>query len=451
MIGQANDNANCQKEEPKLPGCSVMAPPTTSYNNKYGVQARAKQNYYRQPYRPQSPRFPRLCHNCGLLGHFLDVCINPRQNICNNCIEIGHTRKNCPLLLKVNRSRSSQDNPSSSEQCNDPRTENERKTHLHLSRVPRPLTSTATFTVSIDTGNFNQRISWVEDDQHGYQTVARTPPWTENQPAILQHGLRVFDDPGNQENNEPVIFKEDELDPGFKVENNKTRLWSQNTGLGGWISDQHAPNNTLETSSRAAFIPRIPQSDSLSMKVNSKLAERKVFISGPGPRPPIVTAKIPMSLWIFGVTLNGILDTGSERSYINSKIHDDLKELASGELRTDETQERGVVLANHTECKSRGGAPFIIQIGSVAGKQYLSVLENLSHPIVLGMGFALQFEVIIDSKNKTWHFNGSLELHPFELVSFGERHPDSGVTTTEQDQDKDIQEDFGRESEKFKD
>ncbi|KAH0546491.1 hypothetical protein KQX54_010418 [Cotesia glomerata] len=65
------------------------------------------------------------------------------------------------------------------------------------------------------------------------------------------------------------------------------------------------------------------------------------------------------------------------------------------------------------------------------------------------MDFALQFEVIIDGKNKTWHFNGSRELHPFESVYFEERHPDSGVTTTEQDQDS--QEYFRRESKKFRD
>ncbi|KAH0557732.1 hypothetical protein KQX54_010939 [Cotesia glomerata] len=281
VIGPTVEKGSCQEEELELSGYRT---PTTSYDNKYGVQVRTNQNHYRQPHRFQTPRIPRPCYNCGVPGHSFVGCENPRQDVCNNCLKSGHTRQNCPLLTIDNRRKSSLDSVNSSEQCNDPRTENERKTHLHLSLVPRRFSS----------------------------------------------------------------FKE------------------QQWGL----------------------------SESSSTKVNSKLAERKVFISGTGPRPPIVTAKIPVSLWIFGVTLNGILDTG------------------------------------RTSC----------------GEQYLSVLDNLSHPIVLGMDFALQFEVIIDGKNKTWHFNGSRELHPFESVYFEERHPDSGVTTTEQDQDS--QEYFRRESEK---
>ncbi|KAH0534706.1 hypothetical protein KQX54_007153 [Cotesia glomerata] len=250
VIGPTVEKGSCQEEELELSGYRT---PTTSYDNKYGVQVRTNQNHYRQPHRFQTPRIPRPCYNCGVPGHSFVGCENPRQDVCNNCLKSGHTRQNCPLLTIDNRRKSSLDSVNSSEQCNDPRTENERKTPLYTS--------------------------------------------------------------GNQESNEPVILMENELDLGFEVENDKTHLWSQNTGPGGWSSNQEAPNNTLET-----------------------------------------------------------------------------------------------------------------------------------HPIVLGMDFALQFEVIIDGKNKTWHFNGSRELHPFESVYFEERHPDSGVTTTEQDQDS--QEYFRRESEK---
>ncbi|CAG5079603.1 Protein of unknown function [Cotesia congregata] len=116
-------------------------------------------------------------------------------------------------------------------------------------------------------------------------------------------------------------------------------------------------------------------------------------------------------------------------------MYEDIQELASGKLRADETLKRGILLANHTECKSQGGAPFIIQIASVAGEQYLSVLNDLSHPIVLGMDFALQFGVIIDSKTRTWRFSGSPEFYPFELVSCKERSSDCAEITSEQDQD----------------
>ncbi|KAH0539989.1 hypothetical protein KQX54_010867 [Cotesia glomerata] len=327
VIGPTVEKGSCQEEELELSGYRT---PTTSYDNKYGVQVRTNQNHYRQPHRFQTPRIPRPCYNCGVPGHSFVGCENPRQDVCNNCLKIGHTRQNCPLLTIDNRRKSSLDSVNSSEQCNDPRTENERKTHLHLSLVPRRFSSFKEQQWGLAHQHHLRHSLWTQ------LTSINASLWPEDQPAIIKQGSRLFDDPsctiintdsktytnctlfslaGNQESNEPVILMENELDLGFEVENDKTHLWSQNTGPGGWSANQEAPNNTLET-----------------------------------------------------------------------------------------------------------------------------------HPIVLGMDFALQFEVIIDGKNKTWHFNGSRELHPFESVYFEERHPDSGVTTTEQDQDS--QEYFRRESKK---
>ncbi|XP_044591851.1 uncharacterized protein LOC123269959 [Cotesia glomerata] len=138
VIGPTVEKGSCQEEELELSGYRT---PTTSYDNKYGVQVRTNQNHYRQPHRFQTPRIPRPCYNCGVPGHSFVGCENPRQDVCNNCLKSGHTRQNCPLLTIDNRRKSSLDSVNSSEQCNDPRTENERKTHLHLSLVPRRFSS----------------------------------------------------------------------------------------------------------------------------------------------------------------------------------------------------------------------------------------------------------------------------------------------------------------------
>ncbi|KAH0558847.1 hypothetical protein KQX54_000578 [Cotesia glomerata] len=142
--------------------------------------------------------------------------------------------------------------------------------------------------------------------------------------------------------------------------------------------------------------------------------------SGTEPKPPLVTARIPVSIWVFGIQLNEILDTGSERSYINSQVYEKVQDLSSGNLRSDDTERRGVLLANGELCKSKGGAPFIIQVGSIAGEQYLSVLEGLSHSVVLGMDFALAFGVKIDCGSRTWSIDSSLERHPFTIVHCSE-------------------------------
>ncbi|KAH0549789.1 hypothetical protein KQX54_014170 [Cotesia glomerata] len=142
------------------------------------------------------------------------------------------------------------------------------------------------------------------------------------------------------------------------------------------VSQPAVPTNTNKPL-QASFIPHILQGKPLAASFIHKLAARRIFKPGNGS-PPEKTLRIPISVWIFGVRLHGILDTGSERSYINEKVYEDIKHLAVGELQDDQTK-KGVLLANHSTCKSRGGAPFIIQIGSVAGEQYLSVLPDLAH------------------------------------------------------------------------
>ncbi|CAG5079546.1 Protein of unknown function [Cotesia congregata] len=147
------------------------------------------------------------------------------------------------------------------------------------------------------------------------------------------------------------------------------------------------------------------------------------FINRLTPCPPYIpktesklTARIPVSLWVFGVQVNGIIDTGSERSYLNTETFEQIQEYGTSDLHQDDTAKRGVLLANNTSCKTLGGADFILQIGSVTGQQYLSVMEDLSHSIILGMDFALQFGIESDCVNAHWKFKDSSEVYPFEII-----------------------------------
>ncbi|KAH0546627.1 hypothetical protein KQX54_012432, partial [Cotesia glomerata] len=177
------------------------------------------------------------------------------------------------------------------------------------------------------------------------------------------------------------------------------------------VSQPAVPTDTNKPS-QASFLPHILQEKPLTASFIHTLASRRIFKPGNGS-PPEKTSRIPISVWIFGVKLQGILDTGSERSYINEKVYKDIKHLAAGELQDDQTK-KGVLLANHSTCKCRGGAPFIIQVGSVAGEQYLSVLPDLGYSLVLGMDFATKFEVQIDCKNCTWKISDSPEVFLFQ-------------------------------------
>lgn len=82
--------------------------------------------------------------------------------------------------------------------------------------------------------------------------------------------------------------------------------------------------------SRASNIPNILSKKHLPASFIHRIASRTAFIPGTGPHAPVITARIPVSLWVFGVQVEGIIDTGSERSYINSRIYEKVYELSSG-------------------------------------------------------------------------------------------------------------------------
>lgn len=108
---------------------------------------------------------------------------------------------------------------------------------------------------------------------------------------------------------------------------------------------------------------------------------------------------------------------GSERSYINRRAYDQIREFSSGQLQSDDASRRGVLLVKHTQCKTIAGVLFIAHICTVAGEQYLSILEDLSYSVVLGIDFALQFGLLIDCATRTWKFKDIDGSHPFELIN----------------------------------
>lgn len=199
--------------------------------------------------------------------------------------------------------------------------------------------------------------------------------------------------------------KSEDLDDGLEVE----QLWEDELDPGFEPKDSEPPGSSPASSQDVqvvpcvSFLPGILRQQLLPASVRYRLAERNIFIPGIGPKPTVVTARIPISLWIFGVKVNRIIDTGSERSYMNFKVHQDTRQYASSELRSDDTTKRGVLLANYTKytlCKTQGGASFIVQVGSTAGEQYFSMMNDLSHSVVLGMDFALSFDIQIDCKKR---------------------------------------------------
>ncbi|KAH0540293.1 hypothetical protein KQX54_015678 [Cotesia glomerata] len=158
------------------------------------------------------------------------------------------------------------------------------------------------------------------------------------------------------------------------------------------VSQPAVPTDTIKPA-QASFLPHILQGKPLTASFVHKLATRRIFKPGNGS-PPEKTSRIPISVWIFGVKLNGILDTGSERSYMNGKVYEDVKHLAAGELQDDQTK-KGVLLANHSTCKI--------------------------YSLVLGMDFATKFEVQIDCKNCTWKFSDSPEVFLFQPINCHEK------------------------------
>ncbi|KAH0539963.1 hypothetical protein KQX54_010401 [Cotesia glomerata] len=394
---------------------------------------------------PESDSFlqPTLVIPAQDSGHVPDVCENPRREVCTFCFGIGHTRQACPSLVP------------GSEAGHEVQAPNYRshliklllKLLVIIKQKPSELTQTSP--------QLGVRQAKPVPPSLKFKTLSQYPKLIFKQLLDLIESYKDNEDLsvmlGTQmimmfESSQSILTEsDDQIINHLDLFEGASKSLSQEPGRSRNLGKQ-AASNTTSSAAREAFVPRILQGRPLPPAVQHRLTGRKLFVSGADSQKPTVTARIPVSVWIFGVKLNGILDTGSERSYINARVYDDVKDYASGELRDDQTK-KGILLANQTLCKSLGGAPFIIQVGSVAGEQYLSVLEDLGYSIVLGMDFAIQFSVQIDCDSKTWKFKNGTEQHPFELLDCKEGEVKLQAMST--DQEKVLQEFLKRELKKF--
>ncbi|KAK0071303.1 hypothetical protein PV326_001390, partial [Microctonus aethiopoides] len=143
------------------------------------------------------------------------------------------------------------------------------------------------------------------------------------------------------------------------------------------------------------------------------LLERKNYCPGTGLGEPNKAVKIPVEILIFGRKLRGIIDSGSERSFLSQSAYDRVKEFQLKELSVDSSAKNGVSLGDQSVVKTLGGTCFIIDIGNVYGPQWFSILPGLSGELILGMDFWLAFKVKVDPYTQTWTLWDDSQLFSF--------------------------------------
>lgn len=129
-----------------------------------------------------------------------------------------------------------------------------------------------------------------------------------------------------------------------------------------------------------------------STEVPYRLRERRIFRLENGLHEPRVTIRVPVEIYVFGKRVRGILDSGSERSYLSEAAYDRVKDLQIKDPVKDATSENGVRLGDKSTVKTMGGTCFIIDVGDVYGPQWFSILPTLSSDLVLGMDFGQHSE-----------------------------------------------------------
>lgn len=143
-----------------------------------------------------------------------------------------------------------------------------------------------------------------------------------------------------------------------------------------------------------------------------ELSERKIFRANGGLTEPSRVTRIPVEISFFGEKVRGILDSGSERSFLSQAAYDRVKTYQVKELIPDATSKKGVRLGNRSVVRTKGGTCFIIDIGDVYGPQWFSVLPGLSNAVILGMDFWLSFKVRVDPIAETWKLQESEYSYP---------------------------------------
>lgn len=143
-----------------------------------------------------------------------------------------------------------------------------------------------------------------------------------------------------------------------------------------------------------------------------RLVQRRIYCQGEGLQEPKKMARIRVEILIFGIKLTGIIDSGSNRSFLSESAYERVKNFQIDELKHDCSSATGVRLGDKSIVKTLGGTCFVIDVGDVYGPQWLSVMPGLSNDVILGMDFWLSFKVSVDPMTKTWSLAGSKYSHP---------------------------------------
>lgn len=96
------------------------------------------------------------------------------------------------------------------------------------------------------------------------------------------------------------------------------------------------------------------------------LIQRRVYCGGEIKEPTKVV-KIPVEISVFGEKIRGIIDSGSERSFLSESAYNRIKSFQVQALTPDTSSEMGVRLGDRSVIKTLGGTDFIIDIGDVYG------------------------------------------------------------------------------------
>ncbi|KAH0540095.1 hypothetical protein KQX54_012659 [Cotesia glomerata] len=157
-------------------------------------------------------------------------------------------------------------------------------------------------------------------------------------------------------------------------------------------STQYSPTCTdyISPSTEATGILLYPA----QMRINLK--------TSPKNSPLTRVSRMLAEVTIGSHRIEALLDSGSERSYISAKAYKLIQGSELQKLGPDPTSTFGVTLADSAYTYTQGGAPFRIELDSLAIFTWLSVLPGLSTPMILGLDFWQRADVRVESKAATW-------------------------------------------------
>lgn len=143
-----------------------------------------------------------------------------------------------------------------------------------------------------------------------------------------------------------------------------------------------------------------------------RLTQRRIYRGNHELREPSKTVRIPVKIAVYGEEITGIIDSGSDRSFLSLSAYQRVKKYQIKELIPDASSKTGVRLGDKSIVRTHGGTSFVIDVGDVYGPQWFSIMPGLSGDLILGMDFWMTFKVTVDPFSKTWTLAGSKNVYP---------------------------------------